>query len=88
MLRTINTRKPEIPSVIRSEVVPTEYDVSRDGFRFVFSDDRGREFTGYTFKAAFRRAERAQDPRDPIHHEPYPHPADAPFPSTTSMKDQ
>lgn len=69
-----------IPSVIGSRVVPTEYDVSRDGARYVLSDDRGRLFRGLTFKRAFKRAERAQDPRDPIHHEPYPDPATTPLP--------
>ena len=74
------------PSVITSKVVPTEYDVSHDGIGFVFSDDRGRLFRGFTFKGTFRRAERAQDPRDPIHHEPYPHPSDTPLPSRRTRR--
>lgn len=70
----------KIPGVYHSTVVPTEYDVSRDGLKYVLNDDRGRIFTGLTFKSALRRAERAQDPNDPIHHEPYPHPSDTPLP--------
>lgn len=68
------------PSVVWSKIVPTEYDVRHNGLKYVFSDDRGRLFTGFTFKGAFRNAERGQDPRDPIHHEPYPHPSDTPLP--------
>jgi len=68
------------PSVISSQVVPTEYDVWREGARYVLSDDRGRRFSGFTLKRAFARAEQAQDPSDPIHHEPFPHPADTPLP--------
>lgn len=74
------TRQRGIPSVIWSQVVPTEYDVSRDGLRFVISDDRGRRFIGLTFAGALRRAEKAQDPLDPIHHEPFPDPAMIPLP--------
>ncbi|WP_417219605.1 hypothetical protein [Arthrobacter sp.] len=74
----LRTNKPTTPSVINSEVVPTEYDVGRDGRRFVLVDDRGRRFAGLTLQRAFRHAERAQDPRDPIHHEPFPHPGDVP----------
>lgn len=70
----------EIPGIYHSEVVPTEYDVSRNGVKYVLTDDRGRTFRGLTFNSAFRRAERAQDPLDPIHHEPYPHPSDKPLP--------
>lgn len=70
----------KIPGVYHSKVVPTEYDVSRDGLKYVLNDDRGRTFTGLTFKSALRRAERAQDPNDAIHHEPYPHPSDTPLP--------
>ena len=82
------SRRRSTPSTLNSAVVPTEYNVTRKGPRFVLTDDRNRHFAGFTLQAAFRRAESAQDPLDPIHHEPYPHPADAPFPSTTSMKDQ
>ncbi|MFJ2662534.1 hypothetical protein [Arthrobacter koreensis] len=74
-------KKPkDIPGVYQSKVVPTEYDVSRNGLTYVLNDDRGRTFTGRTFTSALRRAERAQDPNDPIHHEPYPHPSDTPLP--------
>jgi hypothetical protein len=62
-----------------SNVVPTEYDVSTEPRRLgrsvvVLIDDRSRRFTGRTLDAAFRRAEQAQDPSDPIHHPPYPAP--------------
>ena len=67
--------------IITSKVVPTEYDVSRDGKKYILSDDRGREFKGRTLEAAFRRAERWQDPQDSIHHDPYPHPDDVPAPA-------
>lgn len=50
------------------------------GFRPVaLTDDRGRRFTGLTVARAFARAERAQDPADPIHHPPYPGPKDVPL---------
>lgn len=38
--------------------------------RVVLVDDRGRRFAGFTVQFAFRRAEKAQDPADPIHHPP------------------
>lgn len=65
------------PGVIRSAVVPTEYDVETRGLLVVLSDDRGRRFSGLTLAAAFRKAERAQDAADPIHHEPFPSPEQA-----------
>ena len=43
-------------------------------------DDRSRRFTGLTLKRAFKKAERAQDPRDPIHHPPFPDPREVPEP--------
>lgn len=69
--------------IINSEVVPTEYDIvqtDRPLRRVELVDDRGRCFHGLTLKQAFRRAERAQDPSDPIHHPPYPAPNDTPLP--------
>lgn len=64
--------------MIRSERVPTEYDIetiSRAGITIVtLIDDRSRRFSGLTLASAFRRAEGAQDPEDPIHHDPYPAP--------------
>lgn len=42
--------------------------------------DRGRRFSGLTLKSALRRAEKAQDPADPIHHPPFPSPKDMPLP--------
>lgn len=73
-------QRKTFPSTLWSKAVPTEYDVRREGARYVLSDDRGRRFGAFTLKGAFRRAERAQDPRDPIHHEPFPHPEDTPLP--------
>lgn len=46
----------------------------------VLIDDRSRRFVGFTLNSAFRRAERAQDPADPIHHPPYPNPEEVPLP--------
>lgn len=68
--------------IVASQVVPTEYDVERMPVigRFVLTDDRGRKFSGFSLSSAFRRAEKAQDPRDPIHHPPYPSPKDVPLP--------
>lgn len=43
-------------------------------------DDRGRRFTGLTLAKAYARAEKAQNPADPIHHPPYPCPKDVPLP--------
>lgn len=65
----------ELPSTIFSEVVPTEYDIetTKSG-RVVLVDDRGRRFIGLTLSGAFRKAERAQNQADPIHHPPYPSP--------------
>lgn len=70
------------PSVIASQVVPTEYDVERTPvFKpHVLIDDRGRRFAGHSLQAAFRRAEAHQDPADPIHHPPYPSPEEVPLP--------
>lgn len=66
---------------MHSEVVPTEYDVERTRLGLhVLIDDRGRRFTGLTLKHAFHRAERAQDPSDPIHRPPFPNPKEAPWP--------
>lgn len=64
------------PSIVCSEIVPTEYDVEHTPVLglFVLVDDRGRRFPGLTLRGAFRRAEQAQDPADPIHHPPYPSP--------------
>lgn len=74
----------DIPATIFSHVVPTEYDVEIHsigiGKRVVLIDDRGRKFFGISIKHAFRRAEAAQDPTDPIHHPPYPDPAKTPLP--------
>lgn len=70
------------PTIIASQRVPTEYDVSRTprlGL-YVLNDDRGRRFSGFSLHAAFRRAESAQNPADPIHHPPYPSPQEVPLP--------
>lgn len=48
--------------------------------RVVLTDDRGRRFSGRTLAKALVRADRAQDPTDPIHHPPYPSPEEAPLP--------
>lgn len=76
-------RSRPTPSTIHSRVVPTEYDVeSGRGLRcHVLIDDRGRRFSGLTLAGALRRAERAQDPRDPIHHPPFPSPSEVPAPA-------
>lgn len=65
-----------------SRVVPTEYDIERTPVLglYILTDDRGRRFSGRSLDSAFRRAERAQDPNDPIHHPPYPDPKDTPLP--------
>lgn len=70
------------PSIITSKVVPTEYDMEcTPVFKLhVLIDDRGRRFAGHSLQAAFRRAEKAQDPADPIHHPPYPSPREVPQP--------
>lgn len=71
-------------ATIHSELVPTEYDVltrSRLGLtHYTLIDDRGRRFTGMSLRAAFNRAELAQDPTDPIHHPPYPPSREVPLP--------
>jgi len=54
--------------ILTSNVVPTEYDVWREGIWHIVMDDHGRTFRGLTQQSAFNRAERAQDPKDPIHH--------------------
>lgn len=73
-----------LPETIFSERVDTEYDISTTsllGLALVtLSDDRGREFQGVTLNQAFRRAERSQDPTDPIHHPPFPNPMEVPLP--------
>lgn len=70
-----------IPSIVHSERVPTEYDVVAAPLgRIGLSDDRGRVFTGWTLRSAFRRAERAQNPLDPIHHPPFPSPSEVSTP--------
>ncbi|WP_311879121.1 hypothetical protein [Microbacterium forte] len=67
-----------LPGVISSKCVPTEYDIetiSRAGITIItLIDDRWRRFSGLSLRSALRRAEAAQDPRDPIHHRPYPDP--------------
>lgn len=70
-----------IPSTLLSERVPTEYNVEI-GPRGLptLVDDRSRRFTGLTLKRAFKKAERAQDPRDSIHHPPFPDPREVPEP--------
>lgn len=80
-------RNRPTPSTIRSRIVPTEYDIEsgRGLRRHVLIDDRGRRFGGLTLAGARRRAERAQDPRDPIHHPPFPSPAEVPAPTRNSM---
>lgn len=75
-------RKESLPSIVRSAVVPTEYDVTNNGRTVTLSDDRHREFTARTLNGALRKAERAQDPNDPIHHEPFPDPAQTPLPAS------
>lgn len=80
--RTITTT---LPGTVQSRVVPTEYDVETDAQgRVVLVDDRSRRFTGSTVAAALARAERSQDPADPIHHPPYPSPAVVPAPRDLS----
>lgn len=75
-------RNDPLPSIVRSKVVPTEYDVTNNGRTVTLSDDRLRSFTGITLKSALRKAERAQDPKDPIHHEPFPDPSVTPLPAS------
>lgn len=74
----------QLPDIVRSKRVETEYDVfptRRLGLTSItLSDDRGRRFQGLTLNRAFQRAERAQDPTDPIHHPPFPSPAEVPLP--------
>lgn len=67
--------------ILTSHRVPTEYDVTKAHGLWVLQDDRGRTFHGLTKTAAYRKAERAQDPSDPIHHPPYPSPGDVPSPT-------
>lgn len=68
-------------AVVTSKVVPTEYDVEEAPFgRVVLIDDRGRRFVSFTLQHALRKAEKAQDPRDPIHFPPYPGPKGVPLP--------
>lgn len=71
-----------LPSIVASAVVPTEYDVTDNGRTVTLSDDRLRSFTARTLNSALRKAERAQDPADPIHHEPFPDPTITPLPSS------
>lgn len=80
-------RSRPAPSTIRSRIVPTEYDVEagRGLRRHVLIDDRGRRFGGLTLAGARRRAERTQDPGDPIHHPPFPNPAEVPAPARSGM---
>lgn len=69
------------PNTKLSEVVPTEYDVEQTKRgRVVLVDDRRRRFVALTLRAAFRKAERAQNPHDPIHHPPFPSPEEVPAP--------
>src|SRR5699024_6703219 len=64
-----------LPSTVTSSRVPTEYDVESLSFgRVRLTDDRHRRFVGLGLKRALARAEAAQDPNDPIHHDPYPAP--------------
>lgn len=71
----------DLPSTVYSKRVPTEYDIERTPVLglVVLSDDRGRRFSGFSLTGAFRRAEKAQDPADPIHHPPYPDPREVPL---------
>lgn len=69
-----------LPGTIHSKRVPTEYDVSRTRYGVVLSDDCSREYESFTLKSAFAKAERDQDPTDPIHHDPFPDPATVPVP--------
>ncbi len=75
---TVLPKLDTLPGVIGSRRVPTEYDIetiSRAGITIVtLIDDRWRRFSGLTLRSAYRRAEAGQDPRDPIHHRPYPDP--------------
>lgn len=77
--------KSEVPQIVLSRRVPTEYDVEVRALLgllplVVLVDDRCRRFAGLTLRAAFRKAEKAQCPADPIHHPPYPSPEEAPTP--------
>lgn len=73
--------KRSFPNTKLSEVVPTEYDVEQTKRgRVVLVDDRGRRFVALTLRGAFHKAERAQNPHDPIHHPPYPSPREVPAP--------
>lgn len=83
---TIDWSVGDLPKTVRSHVVPTEYDVEQRDGQVVLSDDRGRKFNAYTFDKAFAEAEAHQDPADPIHHEPFPSPADAPAPATQRLE--
>lgn len=65
--------------MLLSHVVPTEYDVWEEDGQMILMDDRSRTFTADTLDAAFALAEAAQDPDDPIHHEPFPHPSEVPL---------
>lgn len=74
------------PSTVWSKRVPTEYDVETElafGLTIVtLVDDRSRRFSGFSVRGALARAERAQDPRDPIHAAPFPAPAATPWPDS------
>lgn len=71
----------QIPSIVASEKVPTEYDVEVRPEAVVLMDDRARTFSAPTLEEAFLKAESAQDPNDSIHHPPFPHYSEAPLPS-------
>lgn len=77
-------KREALPGVIGSKRVPTEYDIetiSRAGITIItLIDDRWRRFSGLSLRSALRRAEAAQDPRDPIHHRPYPDPREVSWP--------
>ena len=72
------------PSTIQSKRVPTEYDVETEqafGLAIItLVDDRSRRYSGFSLRGSLARAERAQDPRDPIHAAPFPAPGATPWP--------
>lgn len=74
----------ETPSTVWSKRVPTEYDVESEKVLgisiFTLVDDRSRRFSGFSVNGALTRAERAQDPQDPIHSAPFPSPRATPWP--------
>lgn len=75
LLRRRSRAVSDTAFTVRSAVVPTEYDVEVNGRRVLVSDDHGRKFTARSLKRALRKAERAQDPSDPIHYPPFGRPA-------------